>query len=42
MPKSPVKPGYLDDILARGAARAAEVANATLRQVKEAVGFLRP
>ena len=36
------EPGYLDDILARGAARAAEVADATLRQVKEAVGFLRP
>ena len=36
------EPGYLDDILARGAARAAEVANVTLRQVKEAVGFLRP
>lgn len=35
-------PGELDRILARGAARANEVADATLRQAYAAVGFLPP
>lgn len=33
--------GYIDDLLARGAARAAEVANATLAQARERMGFLK-
>jgi tryptophanyl-tRNA synthetase len=32
---------YIDDLLARGAARAAEVANATLETVRERMGFLK-
>ncbi len=34
--------GYLDEILAKGAARAAEVANATLSEVRDVMGFLPP
>lgn len=34
--------GYIDDLLARGAQRAAEVANRTLETVKERMGFLKP
>jgi len=35
-------PGYLDDVLADGAARAAAVANATLRTAQDLVGLLPP
>jgi tryptophanyl-tRNA synthetase len=35
-------PGELDAILAKGAARAAEVADATLADVYDKIGFLRP
>jgi hypothetical protein len=34
--------GYLDEILAKGAARAAEVANTTLSEVRDVMGFLPP
>lgn len=34
--------GYIDDLLARGAKRATEVANATLKTVRERMGFLEP
>lgn len=34
--------GYIDQLLARGAERAAEVANATLKTVRERMGFLEP
>lgn len=33
---------YLDDVLARGAERAGEVANQTLGNCKEAMGYLPP
>jgi tryptophanyl-tRNA synthetase len=33
--------GYIDDLLARGAERAAEVANRTLETVRERMGFLK-
>ena len=33
-------PGYLDDLLASGAERASEVADATLESVRDAMGFL--
>jgi tryptophanyl-tRNA synthetase len=33
--------GYIDDLLARGAERAAEVANRTLADVREKMGFLK-
>lgn len=35
-------PGYIEDVLDRGAAKAAETANATLNQVKDAMGFVVP
>jgi tryptophanyl-tRNA synthetase len=35
-------PSYLDDVLAAGAARAAAVANGTLRTAKDLVGLLPP
>ncbi len=34
--------GYIDDILAEGAARAAAIATPTLELVKERIGFLKP
>jgi tryptophanyl-tRNA synthetase len=34
--------GYLDDVLAEGAARAAAVANATLADARDALGFVPP
>lgn len=34
--------GYIDELLASGAARAAEVANGTLATVRERMGFLKP
>lgn len=34
--------GYLDDVLATGAERAGEVANQTLHNCKEAMGYLPP
>jgi hypothetical protein len=34
--------GYLEQVLADGAARAATVAEKTLKEVKERVGFLLP
>lgn len=34
--------GYIDQILAKGAERAASVANPTLQTVKDRIGFLRP
>jgi tryptophanyl-tRNA synthetase len=34
--------GYLDDVLKQGADRAAAIAEKTLKQVKECVGFLSP
>ncbi len=34
--------GYIDQLLARGAERAAEIANATLKTVRERMGFLEP
>lgn len=34
--------GYLDEVLAKGAASAGEVANQTLDNCKEAMGYLPP
>lgn len=33
--------GYLDEVLAKGARNAAEIADATLQNVYQAMGFLR-
>jgi tryptophanyl-tRNA synthetase len=35
-------PGYIEDVLDKGAAKAAETANTTLNQVKDALGFVVP
>ena len=35
------EPGHIDDILRDGAARAHVIADATMRQVKDIVGFVR-
>lgn len=35
-------PGYIEDVLDKGAAKAAETANGTLNQVKDALGFVVP
>jgi tryptophanyl-tRNA synthetase len=35
-------PGYIEDVLDRGAAKAAETANATLNSAKDALGFVVP
>jgi tryptophanyl-tRNA synthetase len=35
-------PGYIDDVLRRGAARADAIAAPHLREVQEIVGLLRP
>jgi len=35
-------PGFIEDVLDRGASKAAETANGTLNQVKDALGFVVP